>query len=309
MSFFCADWALGKHAHNYFAKNLLPHTRHQLDNIQGALESTSAVCLPCWHFRRHAVLEDEFHILCACPEYSNMRQEFLLQSPDGTTLDTHTDMLQAFSGQRLQEAMGNFLHRVRQRRRKLKLLLERYDRQFAVQSYAVRRAAWRFKRRFACRHGVLFSVLPAGGCKCMSINSSGPKTGRMQGTCRVSIAISRLLLQYPSASTGTHASLHFKPRRDDYFGDGFFAVGMRHCRSLSLYSCSWSISLLVQSFFQCALVRGSGSDPVFVEASDLLLSLSEVVVSISSDFAFSGSCSKLCQALPATATPLKQQRD
>ena len=40
------------------------------------------------------------------------------------------------------------------------------------QSFAVRRAAWRFKRKYACRHGVLCSAMPVGGCKCMDSSST-----------------------------------------------------------------------------------------------------------------------------------------
>jgi hypothetical protein len=34
------------------------------------------------------------------------------------------------------------------------------------------KAAWRFKGKYSCRHGVLFRSAPAGGCKCMSISGS-----------------------------------------------------------------------------------------------------------------------------------------
>ena len=69
MSFFCGDWFLAKYAHNFFAKSLLPRSQHHLALVAGAVDSPSAVCMACWHFRRKPLLEDEFHIVCVCPEY------------------------------------------------------------------------------------------------------------------------------------------------------------------------------------------------------------------------------------------------
>ena len=51
------------------------------------------------------------------------------------------------------------------------LQLESINEQVENQSFAVRRAAWRFKRRSSCRHGVLFLRVPPGGCKCMAATS------------------------------------------------------------------------------------------------------------------------------------------
>jgi len=171
-SLFCADWALGVHAHNYYAKQLLPHTLSQLRFARDSVTDVSSICLPCWHFRRVAVIEDEFHIMCSCPEYQGLRDE--LQSHTGIALNTQVDMMQALSGhdKSRTQAVGKFLFQLRQRRRKMKLLLERYNHQIETQAFAVRKAAWRFKGKHCCRHGVFFSQRPEGACKCMDVASS-----------------------------------------------------------------------------------------------------------------------------------------
>ena len=54
----------------------------------------------------------------------------------------------------------------------LKIIFERLNDQVASKGFAVRRAAWKLKKRPCCRHGVLFSSLPEDGCKCMPTPSS-----------------------------------------------------------------------------------------------------------------------------------------
>ena len=88
MSFFCGDWFLARYAHNDFAKNLLPRGQRQLALAAEILADVSTLCMSCWQFRRLAVLEDEYHVMCVCPEYQNMRQELLHQLPDGHSLNT-----------------------------------------------------------------------------------------------------------------------------------------------------------------------------------------------------------------------------
>ena len=43
--------------------------------------------------------------------------------------------------------------------------------QVETKNFAAKKAAWRFKGKFTCRHGVLFSASPPGGCKCMCATS------------------------------------------------------------------------------------------------------------------------------------------
>ncbi len=76
-SFLCADRFFGKSAHNYFAKRLLPRTGLHAALVDDAGIVGSSVCLACWHFRRLAVLEDEFHCVCVCPEHDKARQELV----------------------------------------------------------------------------------------------------------------------------------------------------------------------------------------------------------------------------------------
>ena len=174
MSFFCGDLFLARYAHNYFAKNLLPHGQRQLAIAHDVLPDASTLCMSCWLFRRCVAFEDEYHIMCCCPEYNNMRQELLHQLPQDYSLNTNRDMMRAMSGctPAVTEAVACFLHRCRQRRRKLKLLFERYSHRLGTQSFIVRKAVWRFKGRYCCRHGVFFSQQPVRGCKCMSMSSS-----------------------------------------------------------------------------------------------------------------------------------------
>ena len=66
-SFLSADWFLAKYAKNYFAKSLTLRTPAHEIVAQDAGAEPGNVCMACWHFRRIAALEDEFHALCVCP--------------------------------------------------------------------------------------------------------------------------------------------------------------------------------------------------------------------------------------------------
>ena len=69
------------------------------------------------------------------------------------------------------EAFSKFLGRARQTRRHLKLRFERLSKLAEISSFAAKRVAWRMRRRYACRHGVLFLSSPPGGCKYMAPHS------------------------------------------------------------------------------------------------------------------------------------------
>ena len=171
-SLLCGDWFLACHARNYFARNLVPQTTTR---IAEAAESSGCeanmICLSCWHYRRVAVLEDVFHVVCVCPEYERARQDFL---STGITLDHSEDMLKIFgcSSKPESEHLAQFLVRTRQLRRRLKASLTQLNETLLRTGFAAKRAAWRFKGRTCCRHGVLFTRLPEGGCKCMEMSSS-----------------------------------------------------------------------------------------------------------------------------------------
>jgi hypothetical protein len=172
-SFLCADWFFGKFAKNYFAKNLLPKTRaHSLATADAGV-ANEMVCLACWHFRRRAFLEDEFHVICVCPSYHRARQAFLNRVPNGSALNTQSDLsgLLSQGDPACLNALGQFLLSVRQTRRKLKVDLERFNDRVCTRSFSCKRVAWRLKGKHCCRHGVLFRHPPVDGCKCLSQNS------------------------------------------------------------------------------------------------------------------------------------------
>ena len=132
------------------------------------------MCLACWHFRRTVTLEDEFHVVCVCPEHQRSRLRLAAQLPDNLPLNSRLELCKLLSSSDtgILSAIGEFLVNVRQQRRKLKLTFEWLDDRVRTKSFAVKRAAWQLKRKPSCRHGVLFSHLPAGGCKCMAAAST-----------------------------------------------------------------------------------------------------------------------------------------
>jgi len=172
-SFLCADWSMGVHACNYFARNLLPALPRHQASVQNAGVERNSVCLACWHFRRDLVIEDEFHVTCVCPEYRRERSAFLLGATLTVALNTLNDMMAIMFGSDLGTSMAfsSFLGRARQTRRHLKLRFERLSKLAETRSFATKRAAWRMKGRPSCRHSVLFLSSPPGGCKCMALHS------------------------------------------------------------------------------------------------------------------------------------------
>ena len=162
---------MAKYAKNYYPRNLIPQSRAQIDRTLDAGCEPNAVCLACWQHRREVFLESEFHTLCVCPEYTAARHQLL---SSGKTLNTQADMIAALAYKSRTEArqLGDFLARIRQTRRRLKLRFERFPETVPSKSFACRRAAWRLKRRASCRHGVLFTILPVNGCQCMNMEQS-----------------------------------------------------------------------------------------------------------------------------------------
>ena len=143
-SFLAADWCLGKHAHNFFAKSLLPqlHRHSSLINDSGTAPAT--VCLACWHHRRVMTLEDEFHITYVCPEYAQARNDLCSGLPEGQTLECQDDLLQLLSGSdpTLLCHLARFLARARQMHRALRLKFEIIEHEIQTKSFAAKRAAW-----------------------------------------------------------------------------------------------------------------------------------------------------------------------
>ena len=91
-SLLCGDWYLAKYAHNYFARKLLPHRSQHLDRVDDIGVPAATICLSCWHYRRTLHFEDEFHVVCVCPQYWKARDELLRALPEGSSLDTHHDL-------------------------------------------------------------------------------------------------------------------------------------------------------------------------------------------------------------------------
>jgi hypothetical protein len=172
-SFLCGDWYLAKYARNYFAKGLLPRLPRHMARVDESGLVASSVCLACWHRRRTLHFEDEFHIVCVCPEYTAARNELLDCLQLGTQLNSHLDIVGLLSGscESNFRALARFLARARQIRRRVRMSLESDNLRVETTTFAVRKAAWRFKGKFSCRHGVLYSTAPAGGCKCMCASS------------------------------------------------------------------------------------------------------------------------------------------
>ena len=170
-SLLCGDWFLACHAKNYFARNLVPQTAMQIEKATEAGCEDNTVCLSCWHYRRKAFLENEFHVICVCPEYERARQDFIAT---GIPLNHTDDMMKIFrcSSKTEAEQVARFLVRTRQLRRKLKANLTILNETVLRKSFAAKRAAWRFKGHASCRHGVLFRTLPENGCRCMTMAGS-----------------------------------------------------------------------------------------------------------------------------------------
>ena len=173
-SFLCADWFFGKYAKNYFARNLLPRTPAHLKLVEDAGVDPRSVCLTCWHHRRQVFLENEFHAVCVCPSHDKARQDLLQELPDDFVLNRHTDVcrLLCCGNEDFMKAVGDFFTRVRQTRRKHKCTFERLNDKVCIKSFACKRAAWRLRGRYSCRHGILFATPPVDGCKCMEQHST-----------------------------------------------------------------------------------------------------------------------------------------
>ena len=150
----------------------MPQSPAQIERALEAGCTENTVCLACWHHRREAFLENDFHVLCVCPEYSAARQDFIAAS--GIALNQNSDMMKALQCSHKADAehLAKFLVRTRQIRRKLKVVFEKHHETVLKNSFAAKRAAWRFNWRACCRHGILFTRLPTGGCKCMTTSTS-----------------------------------------------------------------------------------------------------------------------------------------
>ncbi len=176
LSLFCGDWSLGHYAANYFAKNLLPQQPEHLQRAATLGLDSSRVCLHCWHYNRNLVEEDEAHVLVDCPAHGNAREELAEALSLRVALALHTaksskDKLLTILGSQCASdwiAIGRFLSKVRQARRKAKLKFERLAKDLLARSYVQRKALWRSQGKAVCRHGVFWNKPVATHCPCMS---------------------------------------------------------------------------------------------------------------------------------------------
>jgi len=187
-SLLCGDWFLAVHAQNYFARNLVPQIATQINRVLEAGGAANTICLACWHHRREAFLEDEFHVLCVCPEYAGARRDFLIT---GTTLNHHLDMMQILQCRNKVQAehLATFLIRTRQTRVKV------------LTMQLPRRALWQSELLGGSEAepaaGMAYFSLPrlstdADAWLCQTAQKAN---GLRHGSCPLSTTSSKLLLQ------------------------------------------------------------------------------------------------------------------
>jgi hypothetical protein len=75
------------------ARNLLPKSGIHRALTQDAGVEERSVCLYCWHFRRVVALEDEFHVACVCPAYSQPRHDMLNSLPSAHRFSSCADLV------------------------------------------------------------------------------------------------------------------------------------------------------------------------------------------------------------------------
>jgi len=125
-SLVCGDWALAKHAANYYAPSLLPHSSQHIALTTAAGVEPRRVCLHCWVHDRIAVLDDEAHCCMDCPLTMQARTRLFAELSVTTSQELIATPLSAnkltvlLSSQTPSdwEAIGRFVGRVRQARRK-----------------------------------------------------------------------------------------------------------------------------------------------------------------------------------------------
>jgi hypothetical protein len=169
-SFFSGDWVLAKYAQNYFASCLVP-SAPLLQLPCGRHVRSRQLCLACWYHRGVLALEDEVHVVNDCPEYLKQRTSLIHSlSSEGLMicgLTPHVNLYIVYLGASWQ-ILATFLAKSRQVHRRSEAKFEALNARFLTSSFAVRRAAWKFKKRPSCRHGVLFSRDFSGNCPCMA---------------------------------------------------------------------------------------------------------------------------------------------
>ena len=173
---FGGELFLGRYAGNYFGKALLPRTSQQLTQLNALGMEASRVCLHCWHRDKSVYLEDEAHMLLDCPLYELQRHDLLNELTSSTTQNsrsasTSNDKLLTIMGSQSPadwQALGKFLARIRQIRRKVKTLMQRKAAQRIELDFYTCKAQWKREGKHVCRHGVFFDTGSSHNCLCMS---------------------------------------------------------------------------------------------------------------------------------------------
>jgi hypothetical protein len=172
-AWFSGDFFLGRYAGNYFAKQLLPTSARHLAELGSKGIDPSRVCLHCWHFNRKPILENESHILAECPQYDAQRRDFTLEIPEQLAAEWHAAdpddkprLLYGSTDQKVWIALGRFLARVRQIRRRMRIDMQRSCELRGRQEFHVIKKRWRQQGKHVCRHGVFFDATP-DACPCL----------------------------------------------------------------------------------------------------------------------------------------------
>ncbi len=166
---FTGDLWLARYAANFFARDLLPsRTWWREHQPLGEESSRVRVCLSCWRTRGNIYNEDEVHMLFQCERYGAARRDWLGEQSHSAAAPVAERLANLLSEQSANQwaALGKFLARVRQIRRCDRTRWENLQRRCVQDSFDVRRAIWRSKGKWVCRHGVFYETR-VESCPCM----------------------------------------------------------------------------------------------------------------------------------------------
>ena len=113
------------------------------------------------------------HTLLSCPRYNASRARFMASLCTDTQLDHSraagsTEQLRSLFSSIVHndwQAFGEFVHRIRQSRRLLRIEFENRSIRLRKHGFYPRKAAWRKKGLAVCRHGLFFNA-PSAGFQC-----------------------------------------------------------------------------------------------------------------------------------------------
>ena len=135
----------------------------------------SRVCIFCWHFHRQIHYDDETHACIRCPQHNLARAELFETLDDQTAahfnaLPSNSERLMFLlcsSAPATWAALGRFLFRIRQVRRRLRVTFSAYENRLQLYCFQTKRKAWRKEGKHVCRHGVFFRQRPVLSCPCL----------------------------------------------------------------------------------------------------------------------------------------------